>query len=165
TPWLTQHLQTGFDMASVDNITLQKRMSAADARFFSATTAGGSKTITQNEILNTTVDYSASATHPFFGLGTTTTGGFQYFRRNTNVLSATGNQFPSPDVVSIAGASQRIGSSDQIENITVGGYGQEQLAWRDRLYLTGAVRFDRNSAFGSGFKSVAYPKVSASWVM
>ena len=165
TSWLNQRLRTGLDYASINNITLQKRMSALDARFFSATTAAGSKTITQNGVLNTTVDYNASATKPLFGLATTTTGGFQYFRRNTNVLSANGQQFPSPDVVSIAGAAQRIGSSDQVENITVGGYAQEQLAWRDRVYLTGAVRFDRNSAFGSGFKSVAYPKVSASWVV
>jgi TonB-linked SusC/RagA family outer membrane protein len=163
--WLNQHLRTGLDFSSINNSTLQKRMSAEDARFFSATTAAGSRTITQNGVLNTTVDYSASAHYPLFGMATTTTAGFQYFRRNTNVLSANGQQFPSPDVVSIAGASQRIGSSDQIENITVGGYAQEQLGWRDKLYLTGAVRFDRNSAFGEGFKSVAYPKVSASWVM
>jgi TonB-linked SusC/RagA family outer membrane protein len=165
TPWLSQRLRTGVDYSNINNITLQKRMSALDARFFSATTAAGSKTITQNGVLITTVDYNASATHDLFGLATTTTGGFQYFRRNTNLLSANGQQFPSTDVVSIAGAAQRIGSSDQVENVTVGGYGQEQLGWRDRLYLTGAVRFDRNSAFGSGFKSVAYPKVSASWVV
>jgi TonB-linked SusC/RagA family outer membrane protein len=164
-PWLSQRLRTGLDFANINNITLTKRMSALDARFFSATNAAGQKTITQNGVLNTTVDYSASATHQLFGLATTTTAGFQYFRRNTNLLSAQGMQFPSPDVVSIAGASQRIGSSDQVENVTVGGFGQEQLAWRDRLYLTGAVRFDRNSAFGAGFKSVAYPKVSASWVV
>src|SRR5207237_4054059 len=117
------------------------------------------------DVLNSTVDYSANATHSLFGLGTTTTGGFQYFRRNTVLLSATGNQFPSTGITSIAGAAQRLGSSDAIENVTVGGFGQEKISWRDRVFLTGAVRFDRNSAFGAGFKSVAYPKVSASWVV
>ena len=100
-------------------------MSAGDARFFSATTALGSKTINQSDVLNSTVDYSANATHSLFGLGTTTTGGFQYFRRNTVLLSATGNQFPSTGITSIAGAAQRLGSSDAIENVTVGGFGQE----------------------------------------
>ncbi len=165
TSWLHQRLRTGIDFSSVNNISLQKRMSPLDARFFSATTAAGSKTISQTEVLQTTVDYSASATHTLFGLGTTTTGGFQYFRRNASLLSANGQRFPSSDITSIAGAAQRIGSSDQVDNITVGGFGQEQVAWRDKVYLTAAVRFDRNSAFGKGFKSVAYPKVSASWVV
>ena len=35
---------------------------------------------------------------------------------------------------------------------------------RDRLFLTGAVRTDQNSAFGQNFQRVLYPKVSASWI-
>ncbi len=42
---------------------------------------------------------------------------------------------------------------------------QEQFAWRDRLFLAGAVRVDNNSAFGQDFKWVTYPKASASWVV
>ena len=42
---------------------------------------------------------------------------------------------------------------------------QEQFAWRDRLFLVGAVRVDNNSAFGQDFKWVTYPKASASWVV
>ena len=42
---------------------------------------------------------------------------------------------------------------------------QEQLAWRDRLFLTGAVRGDDNSAFGVNYNFVVYPKFSASWVL
>src|SRR4029077_7313996 len=32
-------------------------------------------------------------------------------------------------------------------------------------FLTGALRVDNNSAFGSNFKFVVYPKVSGSWVL
>jgi hypothetical protein len=42
---------------------------------------------------------------------------------------------------------------------------QEQVGFRDRLFLTGAVRVDNNSAFGSDFKWVTYPKLGASWVL
>ena len=42
---------------------------------------------------------------------------------------------------------------------------QEQLGFNDRLFLTGAVRGDDNSAFGEDFDIVIYPKVSASWVV
>ena len=36
---------------------------------------------------------------------------------------------------------------------------------RDRLFLTAAVRQDQNSAFGTNFQNVVYPKVSASWLL
>jgi outer membrane receptor protein involved in Fe transport len=42
---------------------------------------------------------------------------------------------------------------------------QEQIGWRDRVFLTGAVRVDNNSAFGRQFKWVSYPKVGATWVV
>ena len=35
----------------------------------------------------------------------------------------------------------------------------------DRLFLTGAIRSDRNSAFGADFKTVFYPKVAVSYVL
>src|SRR5438270_10137588 len=39
------------------------------------------------------------------------------------------------------------------------------LGWRNRLFVTGAVRVDNNSAFGSNFKFVTYPKASVSYVI
>ena len=42
---------------------------------------------------------------------------------------------------------------------------QEQLGWRDRLFLTAALRSDDASAFGSGFNRVTYPKYSVSYVI
>lgn len=47
---------------------------------------------------------------------------------------------------------------------TLGYYVQEQLALRDRLFLTVAARQDQNSAFGTDFQKVLYPKVSVSWI-
>src|SRR5205807_380748 len=49
--------------------------------------------------------------------------------------------------------------------VTLGGYVEEQLGIRDRLYFTGAVRADKNSAFGTNFGNIIYPKLSASWVI
>lgn len=47
----------------------------------------------------------------------------------------------------------------------MGGYVEEQVAIRDRLFLTAALRGDDNSAFGQNFNFITYPKVSASWVI
>ncbi len=166
TGWLSHRLRTGLDLSSDDKIDLTRRMTPDDARFFSAVSAAGSKTVAQTSVITTTVDYSATATHGFGkSLNGSVTGGFQYFRRNTHLLSATGEQFPSSDIVSVAGAAIQRGSDDEIANVTVGGFGQAQVVWKNRVYLTGAVRRDRNSAFGKGFGAATYPKLSASWVL
>ena len=47
----------------------------------------------------------------------------------------------------------------------MGLYVQEQFTWRERLYLTAAMRGDDNSAFGKSYKATRYPKLSASWIV
>jgi hypothetical protein len=48
---------------------------------------------------------------------------------------------------------------------TIGLYAQQQFSLRDRVFVTGAVRVDNNSAFGEEFDFATYPKVSATWVI
>jgi outer membrane receptor protein involved in Fe transport len=51
------------------------------------------------------------------------------------------------------------------ESRTLGAYVEQNLAFSDKFFLVGAVRSDRNSAFGADFATVFYPKLSASWVI
>jgi TonB-dependent starch-binding outer membrane protein SusC len=48
---------------------------------------------------------------------------------------------------------------------TISGIFSQQFGWQDRVFLTGALRGDRNSNFGSQFGFQWYPSVSASWVI
>jgi len=64
-----------------------------------------------------------------------------------------------------AAAANVKGSQDYVTNTTLGFFVQQQMGWRDRLFLTGAVRVDNNSAFGKDVKLVTYPKISGSWVV
>src|SRR5690606_40895699 len=59
----------------------------------------------------------------------------------------------------------RVNSESKVENVTLGAFIQQQFGWKNRLFLTGALRADDNSAFGEDFDLVTYPKVSASWVI
>jgi TonB-dependent SusC/RagA subfamily outer membrane receptor len=164
--WFNHHLRVGLDLSNEDNITLVPRLSPDDARFYSAATAAGSRVTVQNNLLTTTLDYSATATAPLFtGLTASTTAGTQYYRSVLRFLRAQGLEFPSPGVVAIQGAARTFGSDDETENVTVGVFVQEQLSWKDRLFLTAALRADDNSAFGESFDLVTYPKFSASWVV
>lgn len=164
--WLSHRLRIGLDLSRTDAIALTRRMIPEDAVFFSPGQAAGQKTFNQRGLLSTTLDYSATATRDLgSSLRVAATAGGQYYRQNLTLLGATGRTFPSTDVTSIAGAATRLGTDDRIENITVGMFGQVQLSWKNRLFLTGAIRGDDNSAFGQEFNFVTYPKVSASWVV
>jgi TonB-linked SusC/RagA family outer membrane protein len=55
-------------------------------------------------------------------------------------------------------------SESQTETVTFGVFGQQQLAWNDRLFLTGALRWDASSTFGDDERWQLYPKVSGSWL-
>ena len=72
--------------------------------------------------------------------------------------------FAIPGPSDITGAAQLAAQELYQENKTLGFYGQEQLAWKNRRFLTAALRADGNSAFGANFSAVYYPKFSFSWV-
>ena len=67
---------------------------------------------------------------------------------------------------SLQGAAARfVVGETNTDNRTYGGLISEQIAWRDRLFFTAAVRTDRNSAFGQDFGFVTYPAASLSYVI
>jgi TonB-linked SusC/RagA family outer membrane protein len=62
-----------------------------------------------------------------------------------------------------AGA-QKQSSEQTVDAVTLGVYLEQQFGWKDRLFVTGAVRRDENSAFGADFGAAIYPKATVSWV-
>jgi TonB-linked SusC/RagA family outer membrane protein len=112
-----------------------------------------------------TMTASASANRVFSAaLNGRTTIGVQYVRNTFDRNGATGRELPPGASTVSAGA---IKEADEVndESRTLGGYFEQHLALNDRLFLTGGLRSDRNSAFGADFKTVFYPKLSASWVV
>ncbi|MGQ0641138.1 MAG: SusC/RagA family TonB-linked outer membrane protein [Gemmatimonadaceae bacterium] len=162
----TQRLAAGVDFVQENNQNIVKRMTPTQAQFFSPLAAQGRKDVQLRDAATTTADYGASFTLPLrSSLTSTTAAGAQYYDRLSRFTNATGTQFAAPGLSTILATAVRSGSDDFVENATVGLYVQQQLALRDRLFLTGAVRVDNNSAFGKDYKLATYPKVSASWVV
>jgi hypothetical protein len=73
--------------------------------------------------------------------------------------------FPAPPIINLSGVESSEPDQVQVQNKSIGFYAQEEIAWRDRVFLTGAVRGDDNSAFGAGYDAAIYPKFSATWVV
>jgi outer membrane receptor protein involved in Fe transport len=56
-------------------------------------------------------------------------------------------------------------SENRFETATLGIFGQQQVAINDRIFLTGALRWDASSTFGEDERWQLYPKLSGSWVV
>lgn len=164
--WLAHRLTTGLDLTDQTGTVLTPLMGPDLAQFYTPFTASGSKSIDRRTTFYTTMDYSATATRSIGeDWSSISSVGAQYYRKAMRVESLEGQRFPAAGVKTIAGAAIRMGSDDLIENTTVGMFLQQQVAWRNRVFLTGAIRGDDNSAFGENYDFVTYPKVSATWVL
>jgi TonB-linked SusC/RagA family outer membrane protein len=112
-----------------------------------------------------TIDYVGSLEHAFSSaLLSTTSFGSQVVSNKSESIFGQGIGLGAPTVTVIGSATTKTSSNTYSEQNSVGYYAQEQLAWNNRLFLIGAIRVDNNSAFGTNFNRIAYPKFSASYV-
>ncbi len=164
--WLNHRLTVGMDQTDEGSQQFNRYLPPEWVQFNPGDAALGLKFNQRRTINYSTFDYNANLNLQLrHNLTSTTSLGAQYYRRRTDVLWAEGDRFASPGLETITGTAQTFGFDDFVENVTLGVFGQEQIALNERLYVTGAVRIDNNSAFGSNFDFVVYPKLSASYVV
>jgi TonB-linked SusC/RagA family outer membrane protein len=167
TDWFSHRAIVGIDYTGDDSRALEQFAPPSLASFLPPTAAGGriGQTLRHNSII--TADYSGTAKFNLTSaMSSASSIGGQFYRTELNISSLGGYGFPAQGVATVSAAANTVlpGQGDTI-NTTVGAYAQQTFGWRERLFLTGAVRVDNNSAFGNDFKWVTYPKVSASWVV
>jgi TonB-dependent SusC/RagA subfamily outer membrane receptor len=164
--WLTQRLTLGLDHDTEDNEVVIPLMPDSIKQFFSAPDILGRKIVNRQTRNITTVDYGATASAPVGrGWSSASSVGAQYYNNYTQSQYSEGQGFPVSSIELVSGAATTFGGDGIIQNTTLGFYVQEQMALHDRLFLTGAIRSDNNSSFGSNVKLVTYPKISGSWVI
>lgn len=113
-----------------------------------------------------TANISAAATRQLAAtLTSTTTAGFQYQRDDSRGTTASALGLASGTNSLNGGVSQFTAGEPFVRNALAGGLVQEQLAYHDRLFVTGGLRGDKNSAFGQNFGTVFYPSANLSWVL
>jgi len=126
----------------------------------------GFKGNARTNIRNSTFDLTSGANfNPTPSMNSRTTLGMQYVNYQLDLGQCGGSELP-PGAQT---CSQVITANNLAEATTLaktlGFFLEESVALRDRLFLTGAVRTDQNSAFGTDFQSVWYPKFSMSWII
>ena len=164
--WFTERLIAGVDYTSEDGRGLEKFAPPDLAPFTLGNAAGRiGQTLTTQSL--TTLDYNGTVKAKLTpSLTSSTSLGGQWYRTTLHQSFLGGIGFPGPGITTVSGTATALPSTQgDTVNTTIGGYGQEEIGWNDRLFLTGALRVDNNSAFGDQFKWVTYPKVSASWIV
>ncbi len=90
--------------------------------------------------------------------------GSQGFITKTDILDGGGVNFPGPGF-NVTGAAEVEDVFEFFEEIVnVGVFFQEQIGLNNFIYVTLGGRLDANSAFGSDFSTIFYPKISASFI-
>lgn len=165
--WFSQRAIVGIDYTGEDARSLERFAPPEIARYLSAASASGSigQTLRRNSIVS--ADYSGTAKFKLGEkLGSRTSVGGQFYRTALNTSFLAGLAFPAPGIEVVSGATTPQSSTQsEVINTTIGAFGEQQFALNDRLFVTGGLRVDNNSAFGADFKWVTYPKVSGSWVI
>lgn len=162
TSWLQNRADIGSDLTDrlEDNLLFRGEGAPISANYrngFVESNRADIRTITAN--LSSTATWS-----PRSWLNARTTLGAQYtdFRQYGN--DARGQDLPPGTQTANAAATQNAAQATTLQR-TLGQFAEEVLAINDRLFITGAVRSDQNSAFGTDFQNVLYPKFSVSWVV
>lgn len=165
--WLTNRLRVGYDLANgTAEVYFPPNGPFASRTSFGLINIDGLIARGSPNSRNLTVDYNGTITRPLrANLESNTSFGVQYITSSTARTVAYGQDLGSAAVRSLSAAAVTSSTQSFVEQKSLGFYVQEQLGYRDRLFVTGAVRMDNNSAFGSEIQSVFYPKLSVSYVV
>ena len=163
--WATSKLTVGVD----DLSRLAYNFTARDTTGrspFGADVADGQVQRRQVENQQYTIDFANTVDLEVNeDISSATSLGMQFNARRYHQLFGQGTGLVANTLNLVDAAAVTIAGEDRTEQNQVGFYAQEQVGWKNRLFITGALRFDDNSAFGQNFTWAVYPKISASYVI
>jgi len=155
---LTNRFALGYDYNLQDNATIQP------FGFLANPTGSINKQDWNHTKLS--LDYAGSYLHSLFNLSTTSSWGGQLFDDRDHFMGITGTFFSGPGDPTLGSAAiVSLPTVTRPRVVNAGFFLQEMVGWRDRLFVTGGLRVDGNSSFGSNFGLQPYPKVSVSYVL
>ncbi len=161
TTWLEAHTTFGVDNSARSDIQFQ----ATGTGPFSGTRRQGNRTSDRTTVIQYSADAGLTAQYRLTDdITARTAAAVQYNRSNLEQVETTG-QILAPGSGSNKSASTQFIDEDFIETITLGSYIEQQFGFRERLFVTAAVRGDDNSAFGQDFSLTIYPKFGASYLL
>jgi hypothetical protein len=162
TSWLGVRLTGGIDFTNRVDTDLCRRNQCTT---FNRTNRTGFREDNRTSFFSYTGEANATATFALSPvLSSRTTVGVQYVKQVFDRNGAFAEDL-SPGATTLdAGAIPIVEDTTEITK-TAGAFVEQHVGYKDRLFVTGALRVDDNSAFGANFKAIYYPKLSVSYVI
>jgi len=124
----------------------------------------GSKANARRTRREITVDYRAVFTRSLTErITSSTAAGAQGTFTHTASTRVSGRDFPGPGLSTASSGAVITGSEDLVDEVNAGIFFEETLGFSEKLFVTGALRIDGNSAFGDEFTHQTYPKASVAY--
>lgn len=164
--WLQLRAVTGVDQDNSFNYRQQLRGEGTRVGVaWGPVAQEGGKDYDRSNSSKYSVDLGATATYDLTPtLNSRTSVGAQWFKDELFQSQGRGYGLP-PGASTPNSASTRLSWEFTTENATYGAFIEEQLGWRDRVFLTFGARTDQNSAFGRSVGNTVYPRAALSWVL
>ena len=159
--WMQNDASIGMDLADRENLTLN-RLNEGPA---SGTTRAGVVSDGHNNDRNFSAKVTSNSSWNYRpSLSFKTSLGADYVNLESDAAGGSGTGLP-PGAQNVGQTAVKSGSNSlPTATKTLGLYIQELASVRDRLFITGAVRTDQNSAFGTNWR-VYYAKASVSYII
>ncbi len=167
TPWLAAHATGGLDVSSqsdVGHYPVGNDQTNVTANPVSGAAGNGFSSIERLTTTLYTVDLGAAFTPALSGpVSSRTAVGLQY--NDSRQAGTIAMAYGLSQNGSLNGAATQVNTQLGAEAVTAGTYIEETIGLHDRLYLTGALREDAGSGFGTQTNAALYPKASLSWAL
>ncbi|HJQ21116.1 MAG TPA: SusC/RagA family TonB-linked outer membrane protein [Gemmatimonadaceae bacterium] len=125
----------------------------------------GDKGIQDTNNRQITLDVKANWTRDFLtSFNSAFLAGVQGFLTKVKYPGSFGYDFPGPGISRTDAAGTQQAYDGILETVNGGYFAQDQVAYKNFLYLTVGSRYDYSSAFGKSAAGVLYPKASISFV-
>jgi len=158
--WIQIDGTSGVDFSADNTFSLQRLDQGPN---FGSQRQGGITDRRDMQRIFTATSRATATWNPNVWANLRTTVGADYLNNESEFSSAGSSQLAPGGQTVGSGAVKSASNQSPTATKTLGYYAQEQIALRDRLFLTAAVRYDQNTAFGTQYKGVPYPKFSASY--
>ncbi|HET7275893.1 MAG TPA: SusC/RagA family TonB-linked outer membrane protein [Longimicrobiaceae bacterium] len=156
---------TGRATLGLDNTSRHDQYFAPVGQVPLGNTVLGSRSSNRIDTKVYTADFGGTAEFTITpDLTSRSSAGVQYNREFVQGTYASGEEL-GPGTKSVSSAAQQFADEATSESITLGTYLEQQFGWKNRLFVTGGIRFDDNSAFGQEFDLISYPKIGVSYVV
>ncbi|MGQ0648460.1 MAG: SusC/RagA family TonB-linked outer membrane protein [Gemmatimonadaceae bacterium] len=164
--WLQLRAVTGIDQDNSYNYRQQLRGEGTRVGVaWGPVAQEGGKDYDRSNTSKYTVDLGATARYGLTSdLTSRTSVGAQWFKDELFQSQGRGYGLP-PGASTPNSASTRLSWEFTTENATYGAFVEEQVDWKNRVFVTLGARTDQNSAFGRSVGNTIYPRAALSWVL